>query len=321
MTTTVDDVPPVERVAVGQGTPEGTNSAYLLPERGVVIDPGPPTESAWTDLRTGLERASLTLEDVRHVLVTHWHADHAGLAPRLAEAADATLAMGDTDAPIVADYAAERERRLERDAETMRTWGAPDDAVAAVLEGDRPSPLPDSFPVERLADGDRIAGLEVLATPGHTLGHVAFAREASGDADADTGAVFVGDAVLPTYTPNVGGSDTRTRTTDPLGDYFETLSRLERRPEPLLPGHGTTLAADRIEEIRTHHHARTDRVVATLESLGPVTPWAVACELFGDLSGIHVKFGAGEVAAHLEALEAEGMLERVADDPVTYERS
>ena len=128
----------VERIAVGEGSPEGTNSAYALPERGVVIDPGPPIESAWAALLEGLERADLAIEAVEYVLVTHWHADHAGLAPRLAAAADATLAMGEDDAPIVADYAVERERRLERDAETMRAWGVPDEAAAAVLESDRP---------------------------------------------------------------------------------------------------------------------------------------------------------------------------------------
>ena len=308
---TVDDVPAVERVAVGEGTPEGTNSAYVLSERGVVIDPGPPTESAWRDLRAGLDRAALELTAVEYVLVTHWHADHAGLAPRLAEAAGATLAMGEDDAPIVAEYAVERERRLHRDAETMRRWGVPETAVEPVLESDRPSPVPETFPVERLEDGDRIADLEALATPGHTLGHTAFVA-------SDVDAVFVGDAVLPTYTPNVGGSDTRTRTTDPLTDYVETLSRLEHRPEPLRPGHGTTVTTDRIEEIRAHHRTRTERVLTALEALEPATPWEVARELFGDLAGIHVKFGAGEAAAHLERLEAEGAVKRVEDESVTY---
>ncbi len=299
----------VERVAVGQGTPEGTNSAYVLPDRGVVIDPGPPTESAWTDLREGLERVGLALESIDHVLVTHWHADHAGLAPRLAETADATLAMGDDDAALIADYAAERDRRLRRDAATMRRCGVPDDAVDAVIAGDEPSPIPDEFPVEPLADGDVVAGLEVVETPGHTLGHVAFAA-----ADA----IAVGDAVLSTYTPNVGGSDTRT--TDPLADFDRTLECLESRPETLLPGHGTTVDPGRIETIRSHHRERTDRVLATLESRKTATPWDVARDLFGDLEGIHVKFGAGEAAAHLERLERTGRVERVGDDPITYER-
>ena len=299
----------VERVAVGDGTPEGTNSAYLLPERGIVIDPGPPTERAWTDLTAGLEAADLELE---YVLVTHWHADHAGLAPRLAEAADATLAMGAGDAPLVGAYGDEREKRVNRDAETMAHWGVPEDAIEAVRATDDPSPIPDRFPVEHLEDGEEVADLEVLATPGHTLGHTSFVAD---------DAVIVGDAVLPTYTPNVGGSDTRTRGGDPLATFRESLERLEALAEThaLLPGHGTGVDADRIATIRAHHRSRSDRVRDALEARGKATPWNLARDLFGDLEGIHVKFGAGEAAAHLESLEGEGVVERVREDPITYQ--
>ncbi len=301
----------VERVPVGDGTPEGTNSAYLLADRGVVIDPGPPTDRAWADLEVGLDRTGLTVEDLEYVLVTHWHADHAGLAPRLAEVADATLAMGADDAPLIGEYGTERRRRLERDAATLADWGVPEEAIEAVTSGDAPSPIPDRFPVEPLEDGDAVGGLEALATPGHTVGHTSFVTD---------DAVIVGDAVLPTYTPNVGGSDTRTRGDDPLGTFLETGDRLEALAEThtLLPGHGTRLDADRIATIREHHRGRSERVRNALETRGEATPWELACDLFGDLEGIHVKFGAGEAAAHLERLEADGVLERGQPEPGTY---
>ncbi|MFD1564948.1 MBL fold metallo-hydrolase [Haloarchaeobius amylolyticus] len=323
----------VSRIDVGGDGPEGGNSAYLVADR-VVVDPGPPTDRAWRELQAGLERAGVAPVALEYVLVTHWHADHAGLAPRLAEVADATLAMGAGDAPLVADYARERERRLERDAAVMRRCGVPTAAVDSVIEGDSISPIPDETPVERLADGDRIAGLEVVATPGHTLGHTAFAGDDF---------LLVGDAVLSTITPNVGGSDTRTLRNDgreseaasatdttesgverdPLGAFRATLERLADRPERLLPGHGAAIERGRIAEILDHHRERSQRVLAALEGDEPTTaaktPWAVARELFGDLEGIHVKFGAGEAAAHLQALEGEGLVERVADDPVRYD--
>lgn len=324
----------VERIGIDGETPEGRNSAYLIDDR-VVVDPGPPTEDAWADLRAGLERAGVAVTDLETVLVTHWHADHAGLAPRLADAAGASIAMGAGDAPLVEDYAAERTRRLERDHETMCRWGVPDDAVDRIVARDTPSPMPDSVPVNRLAGGDRVAGLEVVPTPGHTLGHTAFAW-------ADV--LFVGDAILPTYTPNVGGSDTRTLAggatpatgastesgrrppvPDPLATFLETLERLEERPERLLPGHGTTIDPDRIDEIRAHHRSRSRRVLDALrrhrapDGRDGTTPWRLAVDLFGDLEGIHVKFGAGEVAAHCRRLERDGIVDRVDDDPVRYE--
>ncbi|WP_312909000.1 MBL fold metallo-hydrolase [Natronosalvus caseinilyticus] len=295
----------VVRLPVGGGTPEGTNSAYLVDER-VLVDPGPPTEAAWSDLRTGLEAELETLSNLEYVVCTHWHADHVGLAPRLAETCNATITMGERDAPLLMEYAAEREARLERDAAAMTDWGVPGDVVTAVVEGDRPSPLPDATPVESLVDGQTIAGLEVVETPGHTAGHVSLATDE---------ALVLGDAVLPTYTPNVGGSDTQTRGTDPLGTYLETLNRLlaregvESGAVTLRPGHGETVDPERIEAIRDHHDERTRRVETALEERTVATPWDLARDLFGDLEGIHAKFGAGEVAAHLERLERDGAVE------------
>ena len=308
----------VVRIPVGGGNPEGENSAYLLPERGLLVDPGPPGEDAWTALVAGIEGAGLDPGDVDAVFVTHWHVDHAGLAVRLAEAAEATLWMHVQDAPLVGDYARERERRLERDARRLREWGVPDDLVAELRGADSASPLPDASPVQGVEDGDSVAGLDVVHAPGHTLGHAALADVARGD-------LFVGDAVLPTYTPNVGGGDTRLD--DPLLAYRGTLDRIaglgwtDAAPGDvtLHPGHGSEVAfPDRIETIRRHHDERAERVLDALRSVGPATPWTVATELFGEMRGTHAKMGAGEAAAHLVGLHREGDVRRASESPDRY---
>lgn len=297
------------RVSGGSsGSAEGGNSAYVLPDRGVVVDPGPPGETTWDRLTDGIADAGLDLADVEFVLVTHWHADHAGSAARLAERADATLAMHERDAPLVADYAAERERRLDRDAATLARWGVPDDRVRALVDADSPSPVPDSVPVRELADGETVAGVEVIHTPGHTAGHAAFVGD-------DVG--FVGDAVLRTCTPNVGGGDTRQ--SDPLTAYRGTLARLDDRVETARPGHGESFPlAPRVAELRAHHRERSGRALDALASVEPATPWELAEALFGEMVGYHVKFGAGEAFAHLEHLRHAGLVARVADDPLVY---
>ena len=302
----------VRRIGVGvtdATSAEGGNSAYLLPERGVVVDPGPPSERAWRQLSAGIDDASIALDDVQEVLVTHWHADHAGLAPRLADAADATLRMHPRDAPLVGEYAAARRRRIERDRERLVEWGVPPSLASTVTAGDDASPLPDAWPVERVADGDRVAGLTARHTPGHTLGHVAFVLDDR---------AFVGDAVLRTCTPNVGGGDTRL--VDGLRRYERTLRTLESAAETAYPGHGEPFQLrERVQEIRDHHAARTERVRALLRAGGAQTPWELAQELFGRMDGVHVKFGAGEAATHLVQLAARGEAVRTGDDPATFE--
>ncbi|WP_224270846.1 MBL fold metallo-hydrolase [Haloprofundus salinisoli] len=308
------------RIEVSEGSPEGTNSAYVLPDRGVLIDPGPPADGAWDRLVSGIGEAGLELADVSSVLVTHWHADHAGLAPRLCEASGATLYMHEDDAPFVADYATARANRVRRDARRLTEWGVPEETVDAVVEGDRPSPMPEEYPVEALTDGDAVAGVETVHTPGHTLGHAAFVangEEGSGDS------LFVGDAVLPTYTPNVDGSDTRVD--DALQTYRETLIRLREHaktsnlPETAYPGHGSLLSlVSRIDEILSHHETRTERMYDCVEEHGPLTPWQVATHLFGEMQGIHVKMGAGEAAAHLSTLASTGRIERMGEERVVY---
>ncbi|WP_410767443.1 MBL fold metallo-hydrolase [Haloferax sp. DFSO60] len=309
----------VERIAHTAASPEGENSTYVLPDRGLVIDPGPPGDDSWDVLTTGLSTTGLPVESVETVVVTHWHADHAGLAPRLVSASGAELVMHENDAPLVADYTTERTRRIDRDARRLREWGVPDDIVTAVRAGDTPSPMPDECPVTALTDGDSVGDVEVVHAPGHTAGHLALD---AGDS------LFLGDAVLPMYTPNVGGTDTRM--TNSLTTYLDTLDRLTERVEPgsvspnAFPGHGSTVELTaRIDVIRDHHAERVLNVLAELpgsESDGR-TPWSVARSLFGEMQGIHAKMGAGEASAHLEFAVARGLAEQVGDESDRYVRT
>lgn len=295
------------RLPLGSYGPMDVNNAYWIPETGALVDPGPPRGRFWQALTEELQRVGASVEDVEFVLVTHWHTDHAGLAPRLAEAADATLVMHAEDASLVGDYGEQREKRLVRDGRRMREWGVPDSRVEGVVDGDKPSEMPVEFPIQSLEDGEEVAGLEALHTPGHTLGHAAFLLDDH---------AFVGDAVLPGYTTNYGGSDTRM--TDPLARYARTLDRLRDESATASPGHGGSLDLQgRIEQMTAHWESRAQEVLDATRRLEPATPWDVARDLFEEMDGIHTKLGAGEAAAQLVRLAALGALEETADGYVT----
>ena len=153
----------------------------------VIVDPGPTTCLA--ALEEGLAGLGATLGDVRHILLTHIHLDHAGATGTiLARVPQARVYVHERGAPHMIDP----QKLL---ASATRLYGDQMD----VLWG-RFDPVPASQ-VTVLGGGERldIAGraIEVRYTPGHAVHHVSYLDEAEGTA-------YVGDTcgirVMADYT-------------------------------------------------------------------------------------------------------------------------
>jgi glyoxylase-like metal-dependent hydrolase (beta-lactamase superfamily II) len=302
-------LPVMHRIRVAVADSDRTYNAYLLPERGVLVDPGPAGDHPWESLVAGIRDTGVAVEDVDHVLLTHWHADHVGLAPRLADEADARVVVHEADAPMLDGDADARANRWERARTLFAAWGMPDAVVERVLDVDRARTLPTIPDVEPCGGGTVADGVEVIPTPGHTAGHVAFA------ADGD---VLLGDAVLPDVSPNVGGTDTRL--SGALAGFLAALGELGERDGRAYPGHGEPFDLQpRVAELIDHHATRARRAHEVAVEHGPVTPWTTAEHLFGEVEGMHAKLGTGEAASHLAFLHEAGLVERVDGDPVCYD--
>ena len=155
---------------------------------GVIIDPGP--SSTVETLLAGIEGG-----EPRAILLTHIHLDHAGATGTLvARFPDLPVYVHEVGAPHLIDPA-----RLLRSAGRLYgdrmdlLWGE----VRAVPEAN----------ITALRGGERVGGLEVIATPGHASHHVSYF-------DPDDGDAFVGDvggvrvppsatAWLPTPPPDI----------------------------------------------------------------------------------------------------------------------
>jgi glyoxylase-like metal-dependent hydrolase (beta-lactamase superfamily II) len=140
----------------------------------------------------------------------------------------------------------------------------------------------------------------VLVLRGHADGHIVLLDEPGGR-------LFGGDVLLQRITPNVGAwEDSRP---DPLGDYLETLRRIEElAPRIIYPGHRDLIenAVERARETREHHDVRLDRTLAALES-GARTPYEVSMGLWPKPFGMHERrFAVAEALAHLLRLGAVG---------------
>jgi glyoxylase-like metal-dependent hydrolase (beta-lactamase superfamily II) len=136
-----------------------------------------------------LDKAGPGWAGVRHVVLTHKHPDHAGsIGDVLTQAATATAYVGAGDLPDV-----EAPRRLTA-----------------------------------LGDGEEVFGLQVVATPGHTVGHLAVF-------DPDTKVLVAGDAL--TNMGRLAGSNPQF-TEDKAAAVASVRKLAQLAPRTILVGHG-----------------------------------------------------------------------------------
>lgn len=109
-------------------------SAYVLVRRGEAVLVDTGVSGSESAIGSALERLGVGWDALAHVIVTHEHGDHAGSARAVLDLA-----------PSAVGYAAEPD---------LGNIGA-------------------SRPLTPVVDGDVVEGLRIIATPGHTPGHIA----------------------------------------------------------------------------------------------------------------------------------------------------
>lgn len=128
----------------------GFVSAYILYRSGeaTIVDTG--VDGSALSIESGLEEVGLGWSDVSGLILTHHHPDHQG-------SVQGVLASSPTDTPWYA--------------------GSADlGSIAAPTEG------------TAVGDNDRVNGLQVIETPGHTAGHISIL-------DSESGILVTGDAL------------------------------------------------------------------------------------------------------------------------------
>jgi glyoxylase-like metal-dependent hydrolase (beta-lactamase superfamily II) len=166
------------------------------PDGVTLVDPGPT--SCLPALEAGLRERGLTLRDVRALLLTHIHLDHAGAAGTIVERVPAIrVHVHERGAPHMVDPA----KLL---ASATRLYGDQMDALWGAF-----LPVPVAS-VTVLQGGERLAvagtTLQVAYTPGHAKHHVSYLDETSGVAYVgDTGGIrVIGDYLIaPTPPPDI----------------------------------------------------------------------------------------------------------------------
>ncbi len=151
--------------------------------------------------------------------------------------------------------------------------------------------------VTRPADGEVIAGLRALVTPGHADEHLCFVAGS---------ACFTGDLILGRGSTIVGPRDMG----GSLLHYMESLRKLqELELDVLYPGHGPEVhdPEAKIAEYIAHRQEREDRLVAALDR-GERRRAALLAEVWDDVPEQLRPAAAIAMQAHLEKLDDEGRL-------------
>lgn len=273
-----------------------------------------------------LRHAGIGAADVRVVVVTHEHIDHAGLAAHWASQG-ARIVAGRAALPALAggyDAAVEAQRE-SRFAELSR-HGMP----AALLDRFRRRPLRplrwEPCPADALAAAEdqprfTLAGgetLRLLPAPGHTPGNLVALVE-------ETSVLYSGDTILPTTIPTPGLHFPGAVEGDPLAPRWPSLPPFLRSVAALralglqriLPGHGDTIEQPEVylDRFEDHHARRGARVQEQLDALGPATAFALTRAVFPRLPDDRLLQAMTEVLGHLDLLEERSLARRDLDGP------
>jgi glyoxylase-like metal-dependent hydrolase (beta-lactamase superfamily II) len=196
-------------------------------EAGVfAVDVGMDSDAA--DFLEGLRAVGIPANKLKAVLLTHWHNDHSAGASCLKREFGVPVYYHVGDQPFLTRQTSTRG---------VRGWlgrHVPEEGVLVLLRGLLEEAAPEAVTANHLvADGELIEGsFRVLATPGHTQGHVAYMHE-------PTRTLFCGDALA--VVSNRLRLMARPVTLDLLAARASALHCLREQSEFICPGHRAPL--------------------------------------------------------------------------------
>ena len=208
----------------------GLVNCYLVRETDgyTLIDTG--LSGSAEDILAAARKLAVAAE-IQRIVLTHAHLDHTGSLDQLAHLlGNVQIAIGRREARLLP-----RKPGQDRSLDP----GEPQSPLRGIYSGVR------STPTQLLTPGERLGSLLVLATPGHTPGHLSFLDERDGTLYAGDALITVGGHVVisgwaPWYfpLPNIATWH-RPTNLESVRRLFELAS--VRPMEQIAPGHGPVL--------------------------------------------------------------------------------
>jgi glyoxylase-like metal-dependent hydrolase (beta-lactamase superfamily II) len=297
--------------------------AYLLAYDGklALFDTGLNIPGAYETLEKDLVSLGFSINDIRHIYLTHVHTDHCSMAGLLQKNTGAKVYLSAT---AFAEY--EHFRQVDPAVQQLKKFyarqGMPSDKIDMVIEEyEDIRDIITEFHADDFLQNNEIREFgkwkfEVIFTPGHAAGHVCFFfRKES--------FLLAGDHILPyiapILSPDIFNDDFR-----PLATYLDSLNEIVKLPiATTYPGHGNAFIdfKERLEEIR-HHHKKRKKMIFDHLNTETKTTYAISHKMFGSTLSDFDKFLAlNETLIYLQELKFEGAIkEGMAGNVLVYTR-
>lgn len=250
-----------------------TNAYLVYTSREVlVIDPGSPYDEEQQALAQCVDDLLAEGRTVREIVLTHVHPDHVA----------GVTALND---------------HLEAKTGSRATIAAHQLTAES---------LKHQFPVDRFIEDNEVVtlsgepsiNLRALFTPGHAPGHLCFYDEANGVLISGDNVVGFGSVLIDPADGN-------------MIEYLESLRRMRSLPHVtvMLPGHGPAVANpyEKIDEYIEHRLQREQLILEAVRE-GASTPKEIVARAYIDVPPKAHDMAERAVLAHLEKLEAEGLI-------------
>ena len=281
--------------------------AYLLAQNKelALFDTGLNMPGAYETLEKDLVSIGFSINDIKHIYLTHVHTDHCSMAGLLQKKTGAKIYLS---AAAFKEYQHfhQADPALKQLKKFYARHGMTSGQIAMVIEEyEDIRGIITEFNADNYLQNNEIREFgdwkfEVIFTPGHAAGHTCFFFRKEGF-------LLAGDHILPYIAP-ILSPDIFDDNFRPLATYLESLNDIEKLPiATIYPGHGNAFIdlRERLEEIRRHHKKRKKMVFDHL-SAEPKTTCTVSHEMFGSTLSDFDKFLAvNETLIYLKELQFE----------------
>jgi len=284
-------------------------NSYVVrtPDRSLIIDTGFNHKLCFDTMTNGLNFIGINLSKT-DIFVTHFHADHFGLVPKL-KTPTTRIYFNRPEAELLENW-----QGFGAMLENANHQGFPEERLQAALEAHPGSKFGVEWAPEAniLSEGQKLTygdyTFTCVETPGHTLGHICLYETAKK-------ILISGDHVLIDISPNIQCWNDNE---NPLQNYIESLSKIRKFDVKLvLPGHrrNFTDLKSRVDELILHHKVRLDAICSILDNT-PQSAYEIAGRMEWDIKASSWEnfpiaqqwFATGEALSHLRYLEEKGKI-------------